>query len=297
MSETKICEICNITKPLSEMYSRKLNGVIRYSIGCQDCYNIKVRKKRELKKLIKAGVLNPEENIPDNKQYCHKCKTFRTLDNFRMTKIRGKFRRDTKCNKCVGKNDKVKYRKLLKKWETDPADRTKHYKMQRASMNRRMERDPIFHITVRYRGRFKSCMQSGREWRSHLECSIDYLKRWFEYQFRILKIFSGIELSWNNRNTWHVDHVIPCKVFDFTNDEQVKICFNWSNLSPIPAHDNNSKSDKIIPQLIRRQIFLASIYKNITGNNDKTVEITNICDSAGVLNTAANGKLLVQQME
>lgn len=42
--------------------------------------------------------------------------------------------------------------------------------------------------------------------------------------------------------------------------------------------------------------MLANIYNYSTGN-DKTVAIAEICDYTGALNTAADGKLLVQQVE
>lgn len=294
---TKHCAICGLDKHLSKMYSRKLDGVVRYSIGCQECYNNKVRHKRELKKLIKTGVLEEGATIPTDTQYCHRCQTFKLLSQYRTIKIRGKPRLDTQCNTCINKKDKTKYQKLLKRWETDPSDRRRHYKMQRASMNRRMLRDPIYHMTIKCRDRFKQCLRSGREWESHLECSLEFLRGWFEYQFRLIKTFDGIELSWDNRSDWHVDHVIPCKSFDFSDLTQRKICFHWSNLAPYPALDNLHKSNKIIPRLIKRQLILANLYKNLTGNIDKTVKIADICDYTGALTTAVSGKSEMQQVE
>jgi hypothetical protein len=295
--EMKHCIICDETKPISEMYSRILNDVTKYSIGCKDCYNDKVRYKREIKKLINEGVLQPGEQIPVSKQYCHKCNLFQHITDFRITKIRGKRRLDTQCKTCIAVKDKAKYQTILETWELNPEKKIEAHKKQYQSILKRIELNPGFALTVRYRDRFKDCMRSGREWKSHLGCSIIFLKTWFEYQFRILKTCSCIDLNWGNKKTWHIDHVIPCNVFDFTYDEQVKICFHWSNLAPMLALDNHSKGDKIFPHLIKRQMFLAHTYKTITDNNDKTVAIAEICDETGALTTAANGKLLVQQME
>jgi hypothetical protein len=38
---------------------------------------------------------------------------------------------------------------------------------------------------------------------------------------------------------------MPCAAFDFSIDENVKACFNWSNLSPMFGSENLSKSDKV----------------------------------------------------
>jgi hypothetical protein len=297
MSNLKHCDICGLNKSLEKMYSRKLHGIIKYSIGCNDCYNNKVRNKRELKRLYNLGILKVNEQIPNDHQYCHNCNTFKLFSNYRIIKIRKTIRHDTKCNICINKKDKIKYQNKLEYWKLNPSDQKVHYKLQRESMNRRIKRDPIFHMTVKCRDRFKKCLQSGKEWFSHLDCSIEFLKEWFEYQFRLLKVFDGIELSWDNRKEWHIDHVIPCNAFDFSNEIHRKTCFNWSNLAPLPKRENILKGDKIIQQSIKRQIILANIYKNLTGNKDKTVKITSVCDYTGALTTAVNGKLLMQQVE
>jgi hypothetical protein len=44
--------------------------------------------------------------------------------------------------------------------------------------------------------------------------------------------------------TWHVDHIIPCALFDLTNFEQQKQCFHYSNLTPLLAKKNLSKGAK-----------------------------------------------------
>ena len=43
----KHCDLCNLDKPLSKMYKRIRNGIKCYSIGCKDCYNIKMQTKRD----------------------------------------------------------------------------------------------------------------------------------------------------------------------------------------------------------------------------------------------------------
>ena len=189
---------------------------------------------------------------------------------------------------------KKNYNKFKAQLKNDPELR-KHVSNRKKLWRQKQMENLDFRLKTKLCSRLRATVKSGKNWDAYLGCSMEYLRSWFEYQFRLLKAFDDIELSWDNYDEWEIDHVIPCKVFDFTDDKQMKICFHWSNLSPLTKSDNSSKRAKIIPHLIKRQLIISNIYKNITGNNDKTVEIATICNSAGVLNTAANGKLLVQQ--
>lgn len=63
--------------------------------------------------------------------------------------------------------------------------------------------------------------------------SWDVLKKYLESKFLP-------NMTWDNYGThgWHIDHIIPCARFDFTQIEQQKQCFHYSNLQPLWAHDN-----------------------------------------------------------
>lgn len=52
-------------------------------------------------------------------------------------------------------------------------------------------------------------------------------------------------MSWTNRALWHVDHKRPLAAFDLTDPSQQRLAFHFSNLQPLWAHDNLSKSDRI----------------------------------------------------
>jgi hypothetical protein len=51
-------------------------------------------------------------------------------------------------------------------------------------------------------------------------------------------------MSWDNygRNGWHIDHIVPCNLFDFTKPEQQKSCFHYTNLQPLWGTDNIKKA-------------------------------------------------------
>lgn len=70
-------------------------------------------------------------------------------------------------------------------------------------------------------------------------CSTNELRTYLESKFQ-----PG--MSWNNYGQWHIDHIKPCKVFDFTKVEDQKTCFHFSNLQPLWARDNLRKSSKYL---------------------------------------------------
>jgi hypothetical protein len=55
------------------------------------------------------------------------------------------------------------------------------------------------------------------------------------------------DMTWDNmgKGGWHIDHIIPCALFDLTKPSHQKVCFNYQNLQPLWESDNCSKGDKI----------------------------------------------------
>tara|TARA_Y100000401_G_scaffold104301_1_gene95992 strand:+ start:307 stop:987 length:681 start_codon:yes stop_codon:yes gene_type:complete len=70
---------------------------------------------------------------------------------------------------------------------------------------------------------------------------------WEQVQYHIESYFSE-GMSWDNHGEWHIDHHKPIDWFiknkDFTKEEVQKECFNYLNLRPLWAADNQSKSNK-----------------------------------------------------
>lgn len=52
-------------------------------------------------------------------------------------------------------------------------------------------------------------------------------------------------MSWENYGQWHIDHIIPCAAFNLTEARHVSLCFHYSNLQPLWAQHNQSKSDAL----------------------------------------------------
>ena len=52
-------------------------------------------------------------------------------------------------------------------------------------------------------------------------------------------------MSWDNYGEWQIDHIVPCASFDLSDPNQQRICFNFRNLQPLWAKDNQRKQDKL----------------------------------------------------
>jgi hypothetical protein len=66
-------------------------------------------------------------------------------------------------------------------------------------------------------------------------CTMPELAAYLEAQF-----LPG--MTWEDRRKWHIDHKRPCSAFDLSDPAQQRECFHYSNLQPLWASDNLSKS-------------------------------------------------------
>ena len=80
--------------------------------------------------------------------------------------------------------------------------------------------------------------------------SMEYFGCTVEYFYNYIESLFTDEMSWDNQGKkaedkrgWQLDHRRPCASFDFNNEEEIYMCFHWSNYQPLWAEDNNKKSD------------------------------------------------------
>lgn len=73
-----------------------------------------------------------------------------------------------------------------------------------------------------------------------LGCSVEDLWIYLESKFQ-----SGMTRE-NYGQTWVVDHIMPCAIFDLSRPEHQKRCFHFSNLQPLFVRENWAKSDKVL---------------------------------------------------
>lgn len=58
-------------------------------------------------------------------------------------------------------------------------------------------------------------------------------------------------MTWANRGVfgWHVDHIMPCALFDMRIEQHRHVCFHFSNLRPLWHMENSMKAAAIVPEI------------------------------------------------
>src|SRR5690625_5779818 len=101
-----------------------------------------------------------------------------------------------------------------------------------------MKNDVSYRLLQRCRTRIYQALKAQDTHKSKrtielIGCTVPELVEHLESQFE-----DG--MSWENYGEWHVDHIKPCAMFDFTKEEQQKECFHYSNLDRKSTRLNSS---------------------------------------------------------
>lgn len=81
-------------------------------------------------------------------------------------------------------------------------------------------------------------IKKSRHTKELLGCTIEEAKAHIEAQF-------PPGMSWANRNTWDIDHIVPVSAFNIADAEEAALAFNWRNLQPLTKHKNYVKNDTL----------------------------------------------------
>jgi hypothetical protein len=219
--EKKICKICDAEKEIS-LFPKHCNT-------CRVCFN---KQSRERSKMV--------TNDPEKR------------------KKRAEWKREWKKKNPPTEEQKEKARKYaLERLEKYPEKKMKMRVQTREWLQKNKERvretrnnwenhnyknNPLHNMrrTVAIRTRFylkKKGLVKSQTTEDMLGCNYEELKRHIESLF-----LDG--MSWENRNEWHVDHIIPLASAD-TVEDVIKLS-HYTNLQPLWAIDNLKKGSKLL---------------------------------------------------
>jgi len=197
------------------------NKSIRYikSKRCVVCYRLFFKRNRD-KRLLQR-------------------KEYRLKNKIIINKYNAKYRAK---HKTATKEYGKKYRQLNKKKIDLKRKKNKDRinEIQRNRYNEKLKNNINYKInrTMR-RGIWKSLKnnKNGCHWERFINFSFKELKKHLEKQFT-----DG--MNWDNYGEWHIDHIIPISAFNFNSYEDIefKRCWDLSNLQPLWAKNNISKS-------------------------------------------------------
>jgi hypothetical protein len=221
--EHRFCTICIIEKPFADF---RLHSGKPYN-QCLDCENQKRRERDELnrKAVREVGRRSREKNRDQTNQRARE----------RYANDSGFRERQQARGRANWRNPE--YIEGVKRWREANRQRIRDlYKGYR-------ENDPHFRLSSNLRNRIYGVIRSrGHRKSKHtqemLGCSYAELIAHLESKFQ-----PG--MTWENygREGWHVDHVIP--LASAKTEEEIYRLNHYTNLQPLWAKDNLSKSDRL----------------------------------------------------
>lgn len=136
------------------------------------------------------------------------------------------------------KEQKKEYRNKLENIEHIKNKNKEYLPIRKEKIKQKRKTDLNFKISEILRSKFNREIKRNK-YSKFLGCDISFLKKWLEYRFTN-------NMSWNNMGSyWHVDHILPISKFDLKNQNEIQICYHWSNLQPLETFENISKSNNI----------------------------------------------------
>lgn len=241
----KKCFSCGEEKELSKYmisYSEKSKKP-HYRNSCRDCVNKVYSEKRRLERLN-----DPEKK----KKHLESCRKSYEKNKEKSLKRHKQWREDNK--ERLKEQRRQKYLKnreeILAKRKADPLYKEKialysknsrkkpDYRKRKNETEKKLKRN-----NVNYRIRTAIAKNIGNVLKGKklaktlvlLGCSAEDFRKHLESQFTP-------EMNWDNYGSyWHVDHIIPCRVFNMDKEEHQKVCFNYRNCRPLEANKNLSK--------------------------------------------------------
>jgi len=140
-------------------------------------------------------------------------------------------------------NNSKKMKATIKKWEKNNPEKikAKRKRMRDKNKNNLQYRlnNTIRAVLTRSLKR-NNGSKNGRHWEDLVGYTISDLRMHLEKQF-------AEGMSWDNYGDWHIDHIIPISVFNFSSPEHIdfKRCWTLDNLQPMWAKENRIKQDKL----------------------------------------------------
>jgi hypothetical protein len=191
-----------------------ITGLTLNCLGTNDENAIKKVKKKEY---LKQWYL---KNIKWKKEY----------DREYRKKYYNKVRRDR------FKND-YEYRKKIREARNEYGKRPEQKIKRNLYLKNKLKTDHNYKLIHTIRVRIKDVLRGHSKSDSTINmlgCTIEELWKHLESKFK-----PG--MTKENHGKWHVDHIIPCAIFDLSKPEEQIKCFHYTNLQPLWAIDNIRK--------------------------------------------------------
>jgi len=186
-----------------------------------------------------------EDSLLPKSRVCSKCGEEELLEGFYKEK-RGKYGRKSRCKVCHNqysqeyKERYAEYQKqYIKQYHQDNKEHTNELERTRCK-NDEQYRIRRYLSTGLWAALNDIGKRKNNRTMTYAGCTIEFMKE---------------HLSSTKKPDWgddlHIDHIIPKSLFDHTNEEEIKKCWNWRNLRYLAAEENMSKGDTLDMDLVK----------------------------------------------
>ena len=132
-----------------------------------------------------------------------------------------------------------KNKEKIKKYQQNNKQKLRNY--MKEYRKEKYDKDIQFRISTILRSRLGKAIKDEFKIGSAIKdlgCSITELKSYLESKF-----LTG--MTWDNYglDSWHIDHIKPLSAFNLSDKKQILEACHYTNLQPLWAKDNLSKSD------------------------------------------------------
>jgi hypothetical protein len=264
----RCCSKCNEMKPADR--------IVKNRNICKDCCNKKKRLNTQAKvvdaseqktcsqcKSVKSANLfrSVESNICKDCNNHNRTTHYRENEEVRLRKReegikykkkRKAIRDEIKLNEITTLEARIGEDNTICKYCKEVKAKT-HFRHNRLKCKDCEREEPLDKLKRNIRSRIHSCLK-GKTKHTHeyIGCNtVEYLK-W-------LLINPRFTLE-NRSKVWHIDHVIPLSKFDFKNEQDMEMAFNWRNTMPLLAKENLAKNNKIFPSQIEQHLKTLTTY-------------------------------------
>ena len=228
--ESKCCDSCNEYKLLHEFSIRKLkDGTNSYRNECKKCRCLREIKRRQENK----------------KAFQERDKKFYEQNKDKIRERQQEYNEQNRDSIC--KNKKKYYeqnREKILEYHVNNKDK------RNVRIREKRQTDITFKIIENLKSRIHSVLKNKKKTHTNelIGCTKEQLLNWLESQF-------DDKMTWENYGIyWHIDHVLAVTLFEIEILEYQYLACHWSNLKPLEKIENISKSNKIIPEYVKKHV-------------------------------------------
>jgi len=287
LPKSKVCSKCGEEKLLDE-FNRCKKGKYGRESQCKVCrqqyhrrYAQENKQKIIERQIEKIKYLTENDLLPKSKT-CTKCGDEKLLEEFYKSKM-GKYGRESHCKSCTKLYNMQRYKDNINRYgggciekyqdgttiyykyaygivrynkkhyqenKEKIIERSKQYRQKNKERRNERERNrrknnEQLRIRIRLSNGLRNTLNNIGKTKNasiltYIGCSIEFMKE---------HLNSTKKPDWGD--DLHIDHIIPSSLFDHTNEEEIKKCWNWRNLRYLPAEENKSKQDKLDMDLVK----------------------------------------------